>query len=484
MSQEDIDASHVVAFSNLSAAFRDQNGSKAGTEWVILMNREGLEPAYNQAESDASRPETCFGYPTLFVFLEFTYSYYLPVIIFMGLVGNFLSCIVFLNTHLKMRSSSYYLAALAVADFGFLFSILLVWSNEYLGVELFHREGWCQALVYLSSVCGFLSVWLIVAFTVERFIAVQYPLHRPTMCTVARAKTIVTCITLFALGVNCYTFFTAGIVEATKGVRECGMFEDYRETMHIINIIDSLVTLIIPLVCIVVMNVMITRNLIKFRRTFNNESGLSQSSCTITHRSDFNLNQLNSSSSSQPSASAGSNRNVLLKNEAIRMGSFHSSSNVGRPGPGPMSGVVSQNCQLSATAAVAAATGSTAPPPGRIKALGPARCIHVRSSNTNLVSTRTQQSITKMLLLISTVFVLLNLPSYGVRLFVFVWYSLWRQNTPETLWCIQQLFMVLYYTNFSVNFLLYSMCGITFRRCLWQMIRNLCKKLSRLHYSE
>lgn len=293
MSREDIDASHVVAFSNLSAAFRDKNGSKAATEWVILMNREGLEPAYNQAESDASRPETCFGYPTLFVFLEFTYSYYLPVIIFMGLVGNFLSCIVFLNTHLKMRSSSYYLAALAVADFGFLFSILLVWSNEYLGVELFHREGWCQALVYLSSVCGFLSVWLIVAFTVERFIAVQYPLHRPTMCTVARAKTIVTCITLFALGVNCYTFFTAGIVEATKGVRECGMFEDYRETMHVINIIDSLVTLIIPLVCIVVMNVMITRNLIKFRRTFNNESGLSQSSCTITHRSDFNLNQLN-----------------------------------------------------------------------------------------------------------------------------------------------------------------------------------------------
>ncbi|CAH0387555.1 unnamed protein product [Bemisia tabaci] len=93
-----------------------------------------------------------------------------------------------------------------------------------------------------------------------------------------------------------------------------------------------------------------------------------------------------SSSSSQPSASAGSNRNVLLKNEAIRMGSFHSSSNVGRPGPGPMSGVVSQNCQLSATAAVAAATGSTAPPPGRIKALGPARCIHLHGTPKSIVN--------------------------------------------------------------------------------------------------
>ncbi|CAG5109385.1 Protein of unknown function [Cotesia congregata] len=40
----------------------------------------------------------------------------------------------------------------------------------------------------------------------------------------------------------------------------------------------------------------------------------------------------------------------------------------------------------------------------------PAKCIHIRSSSKNLATTRNQQSITKMLLLISTVFVLLNLP--------------------------------------------------------------------------
>ncbi|KAI4499999.1 hypothetical protein M0802_004869 [Mischocyttarus mexicanus] len=39
-----------------------------------------------------------------------------------------------------------------------------------------------------------------------------------------------------------------------------------------------------------------------------------------------------------------------------------------------------------------------------------ARCIHVRSSSRNLASTRNQQSITKMLLLISTVFIILNSP--------------------------------------------------------------------------
>ncbi|KAG8303947.1 G-protein coupled receptor activity protein [Homalodisca vitripennis] len=86
-----------------------------------------------------------------------------------------------------------------------------------------------------------------------------------------------------------------------------------------------------------------------------------------------------------------------------------------------------------------------------------------------------------MLLLISSVFILLNLPSYVIRLYVFVCFSLWRQTTPDTLWCMQQFFMLLYYTNFSINFLLYSMCGITFPRSLWQLIHNKLKIVTRYH---
>jgi hypothetical protein len=55
-------------------------------------------------------------------------------------------------------------------------------------VHTFNRQGWCQAVVYMSTASTFLSVWLTVAFTVERFIAVHYPLQRPHICTVARAK--------------------------------------------------------------------------------------------------------------------------------------------------------------------------------------------------------------------------------------------------------------------------------------------------------
>ncbi|KZC03877.1 Cytochrome P450 9e2 [Dufourea novaeangliae] len=106
--------------------------------------------------------------------------------------------------------------------------------------------------------------------------------------------------------------------------------------------------------------------------------------------------------------------------------------------------------------------------------------LNTKSSSRNLVSTKNQQGNTKTLLLISTVFILLNLPSYVIRLCVF-FFTLAHKNKPDLLWCLQQFFMLLYYTNFSINFLLYAMCGVTFRRCLQQLMRKVLKSLTTYH---
>ena len=118
----------------------------------------------------------------------------------------------------------------------------------------------------------------------------------------------------------------------------------------------------------------------------------------------------------------------------------------------------------------------------------------------NILSFRIQYSITKMLLLISTVFIMLNLPrynsvwltlchtwcfpwsksilvsfSYVIRLHVFI-SEVVATDTIESSsveWQLQQFFMLLYYTNFSINFLLYSTCGATFRHCLCRFLREM-----------
>ncbi|CAK9809638.1 Neuropeptides capa receptor [Anthophora quadrimaculata] len=263
--------------------------SVSPTMWANLTHYSYRNRSFEPGLDFEEKPiEACH---SLYFLLDFFHQYYIPSIILLGLVGNLLSCVVFLNTHLRIRSSSYYLAALATADFGFLVTLLLVWLNNTLGWKVFNKDGWCETLVYVSAVCSSLSVWLIVAFTVERFIAVQYPLHRPHICTIARAKTIVLVLVILALTSHSYSFVTAGVVVNKDGEEYCDLKVEYLETMKIISIIDSIASLIAPLVLIIVMNTMIMRNLLRFSRRFKQTSTTS-TDCPSRERSDINLNQI------------------------------------------------------------------------------------------------------------------------------------------------------------------------------------------------
>lgn len=242
---------------------------EANAERATMRRLLDVDSAYY----DNSYNETSFLYDSCGIFeyyLELLHRYYIPVMIFVGLIGNFLSCVVFLTTYLKLRSSSYYLAALAIADFSFLVVLTIV-NFSYTGImDLFNKEVWCQVFVYISSVASILSVWLIVAFTVERFIAVQYPLQRPSICTVTRSKMTVCVISALALASQCYVFWTAGVRKNENNQDTCSMIPEQLNAMKVINTIDCITTLIIPFLLIVVMNVMIAKNLYRFSKRMRN----------------------------------------------------------------------------------------------------------------------------------------------------------------------------------------------------------------------
>ncbi|XP_044749961.1 uncharacterized protein LOC123310526 [Coccinella septempunctata] len=200
------------------------------------------------------------------------------------------------------------------------------------------------------------------------------------------------------------------------------MLPQYQEVMKIVNFVDTIVTLIVPLIMIILMNAMIARSLIMFRRKMLEkeingrffEENESRNIPFTESRPDSTIWKGKSSSS------------FLIKHK--KSSSTHQS-------------LCERNSQ-----------------------------IHVRGSD-NSWSSRSQDNITKMLLIISSVFVGLNLPSYSIRIWIFFGFTLFEKPLPELLWCTQQVAMLLYYTNFSVNFILYTMCGATFRRCLWKLIR-------------
>jgi hypothetical protein len=77
--------------------------------------------------------------------------YYTPLLVILGCVGNTLSVFVFFGTKLKKLSSSYYLAALAFSDTGFLVTEFVVWLNM-VDVPLFKKSGVCELAIYSSHV--------------------------------------------------------------------------------------------------------------------------------------------------------------------------------------------------------------------------------------------------------------------------------------------------------------------------------------------
>lgn len=83
--------------------------------------------------------------------LQLIQLYYMPVLVILGCVGNTLSVLVFFGTKLKKLSSSYYLAALAFSDTGFLVAQFITWLN-LVNVPLFKKSGFCEMAIYFSHV--------------------------------------------------------------------------------------------------------------------------------------------------------------------------------------------------------------------------------------------------------------------------------------------------------------------------------------------
>ncbi|XP_045166533.2 B1 bradykinin receptor-like [Mercenaria mercenaria] len=97
-------------------------------------------------------------------------------------------------------------------------------------------------------------------------------------------------------------------------------------------------------------------------------------------------------------------------------------------------------------------------------------------------ATEAQTKLTRMLVVTVVVFLVLNLPSHAIKV-QFLFRSMLSENVQftETEGFIQVIFQILYYANFSVNFLLYSACGRSFRSAMLRLSLNLrygsCRKI-------
>ncbi|KAK7497659.1 hypothetical protein BaRGS_00011054, partial [Batillaria attramentaria] len=136
-----------------------------------------------------------------------------PILIVLGTFGNLFSFVVLRRRAMAKVSSYLYLASLAIADSLVLYvGLLRLWVGELTGNDFHHSSNWaCKLLVLFGYMVSDVSVWLIIAVTVERYIVVCFPLRASTMCNTNRAKKVIAFLVLLMFSINLHFFWTVGI---------------------------------------------------------------------------------------------------------------------------------------------------------------------------------------------------------------------------------------------------------------------------------
>ncbi|XP_050390726.1 FMRFamide receptor-like [Patella vulgata] len=180
----------------------------------------------------------------------------IPIICIIGIVGNTLAAGAFLSASLRTTSCCLYLAVKCLSDIGFLSSLFIVWLYR-VHVPIFNTNGLCQLYVFLSYICAFLSVWLVVIITFENFIRISQPQWVGIICTPRTAKiVIVVCVTMSLIFYN-YPLWTAGIVNV-DGSALCSTREQFQNVVMVLTYVDTFLTLIIPFVIMLILVPLIT----------------------------------------------------------------------------------------------------------------------------------------------------------------------------------------------------------------------------------
>ena len=186
------------------------------------------------------------------------YFWWHIIIIPVGIVGNVLCLLVMLQKQNRSISCSVYMGALAVADTihllikGFSAVAFPELSNviEETATLLCKVTFYC---LFTSSQCG---VLIILAFLMERVIAVRKPMKAAIILSPKRALIISFIIVAFASLFNIPFIFVASIVKVMETVR-CAPDTPGKLGYVIHSMVGLLINGVLPLVIILVVNLMI-----------------------------------------------------------------------------------------------------------------------------------------------------------------------------------------------------------------------------------
>ena len=202
-------------------------------------------------------------------------EYVTPFIVILGLVGNTLSGLVVFQKHNRPVTCYFYMGVLAVTDSVFLACSLFHWSLIDIGkvdIPYSTHETFCNVLLTINGISALSGTYIILAMTLDRLIAVKWPLKSLTWSTMKRARVTAICLIILAFLVK----LPYGWI--TKPIPSCVAFQvKITPLVQAYYWINSAVSSYIPFTVLLILNPLIVHTMHKrgkyFKKDNSSETG-------------------------------------------------------------------------------------------------------------------------------------------------------------------------------------------------------------------
>ena len=384
----------------------------------------------------------------------------------------------------RIRSSAY-LFTLALIDVFFLLDLLPEMINTAFRIDIYRKVNFvCYIQTYISFIASFIHIWMVLAFTAERFIAVNFPLKHMSQCTTNFSRGIIFIIIVPAL--ICY-IHPAFFVSKVDNVGQCREKDGYERYLNNLNMIDTIMTMFLPFILVSILNILIIRKLF-CSKTFRQHVFANGSRYQCRRTSNWSqkpnatvVKQISSSSSS-PAVTNLSQTNQYQAQRSIRPFRLTTTQRtlcLYRTFTNSESSQINVNANNNNNNHNPIKEQQQQPTP---------KAKQTSSSKRNESAQRhvlTELRLTKMLLAISLTCLSLNFPSYYLRFTILYKKSKGdsasdesNSNGMDIAFYRNIIFHQISYLSYSINIFIYLLFGGNFRRALKRLFSLTPKKRS------
>ncbi|XP_052100192.1 thyrotropin-releasing hormone receptor-like isoform X1 [Mytilus californianus] len=208
-----------------------------------------------------------------------------PVWYVIGFIGNPLSAAIWFGRSNRKNSSAVYQGILAIVNIYFLIVHLIMELNYAWGIQLYASPGACETFSVFLMIPQYLSPMLVLAFTIERYIAVCHPFQKKKFCTVKRALMVSTCMFIISAGLSSVQAY---LWDYDDKIKLCAFLSFGHQKFEKIwtLVTEILHFLLIPL-CVLIFNILVIIEIRKIdardtTRLYSGHSGRATTTSTVT----------------------------------------------------------------------------------------------------------------------------------------------------------------------------------------------------------